>query len=171
MADEHRKALAWLADTPTEQFVEDRPTLAELLDAGLTEDEVVTALRNRPELPRDLLPGERQALVRILEHADFDGRDALLAQLPHTKVSRYCACGCATVDLEVTGDVPLATGARSPLPNEARVFASDGDEIGGVIVFLDNGKLSMLEVYSHFDPISPFPAGRALRVWGHSDPM
>jgi hypothetical protein len=37
------------------------------------------------------------------------------------------------------------------------VFDADGEEIGGIILFLDHGYLSSLEIYSWDDPVSPFP--------------
>jgi hypothetical protein len=96
-------------------------------------------------------------LMAILTHADFDGRDALVAQAHSARVNSYCGCGCATVGLEVDRATPPALQATSPIPNEAAVLDADGEEVGGIIVFLDDGYLCGLEIYSWDDPIAPFP--------------
>lgn len=96
--------------------------------------------------------------MALLGHAEFDGRDGLLEQIDTARVVGRCGCGCATVDLEVTGP-PVTEAVSSPLPNEANVIGPDGKEIGGVLVFVKNGKLSTLEVYSYTErPISPLPS-------------
>ena len=41
--------------------------------------------------------------------------------------------------------------------NDLTVLDANGEPIGGVIVFLDDGYLALLEVYSYDRPISPFP--------------
>ena len=52
-----------------------------------------------------------------------------------------------------------------PIPAEAVVLGNDGEPIGGVIVFLDRGYLSMLEVYAFGnDPIREWPPSDRLDV-------
>jgi hypothetical protein len=46
--------------------------------------------------------------------------------------------------------------ARSPVEVEGRVLDADAEDIGGLLLFLEEGLLSSLEVYSHFDPL-PLP--------------
>jgi hypothetical protein len=142
--------------------------------AGLTPDDIGEILDARPELPRPLLSEERATLMAILAHADFDGRDALVTQAETAQVNSYCGCGCATVGLEVDRTGSQAPDAPSPIPNTAHVFDADGEPIGGIIVFLDDGYLTKLEIYWYENPISPFPPlhrlillgeGVALKVW------
>ena len=117
-----------------------------------------------PEPPRELLPEERATLLALLSFADFDGRDALLEQAKGVRAVGECPCGCATVGLVVDPGAPTAGQTYRPIPNEAEVLDAEGENIGGVIVFADDGYLSGLEIYSYFDPINPFPPLDRLRL-------
>jgi hypothetical protein len=104
-------------------------------------------------------------LRALLDHADFDGRDALLAQIDDAQVVGHCPCGCATVDLKVSGQ-PTSHAGYGPIPNEADVLGADGGTIGGVLAFVKDGRLSMLEVYSFTDePINPLPPLSQLNIY------
>lgn len=92
---------------------------------------------------RPLSATERQILGAMLA-LDFPGAPELRAQVPSTVVSRRCNCGCPSVDLVVEGDVPLAA-VTSRVPVNAEV---DGVLGGGLIIFVDDGRLSGLEFYS-----------------------
>lgn len=138
-------------------------------EAGLTADDIAEILDARPELPRPLLPEERATLMALLAHADFDGRDALVAQADTALVNSYCGCECATVGLEVDPTTPRAFDAPSPIPNTAYVSDADGQPIGGIVVFLDDGYLSSLEIYWYENPISPFPPLDRLRLEGKGE--
>ena len=95
---------------------------------------------------RPLSETERQVLGAMLA-LDFPGAPELRAQVTSTVVSRHCDCGCPSVDLLVEGDVPLAA-VTSRVPVNAEV---DGVVGGGLIVFVDDGRLSGLEFYSAED--------------------
>jgi hypothetical protein len=157
-----------LAHTPTEELVERRAELqAAAQHAGLTPGEIEAVLNARPELPRPLLPIERETLLTILGYADFEGRDELLAQVDAAMVDGYVGCGCASVGLVVKPDAPRAPTAPSPVPNFARVFDAEGKEIGGILLFLLDGHLSFLEIYDYFEKshgISPFPPIDQLKI-------
>jgi hypothetical protein len=102
---------------------------------------------------RPLSETERQALVAMLA-LDFPGASELRAKVPSTVVSGHCNCGCPSVDLVVEGDVPLAA-VTSRVPVNAEVAGVVG---GGLIVFVDDGRLSGLEFYSAEDSTpSEFP--------------
>jgi hypothetical protein len=55
--------------------------------------------------PRPLDTQRRAVLVALLDRADFDGRDELLAQVDAAPVVGRCTCGCATVDLAEAADL------------------------------------------------------------------
>jgi hypothetical protein len=153
-----------LFETPPGELAAHRADLqAAAQSTGMTPDEIEEVLNSRADLPRQLLPAERDALLALLDQEDFPGRDDLVAQFRSARVVGYCGCGCATVHLAVDGDGPRAQQTRGPIPAEATVLDSDGEAIGGVLVFLDEGCLSLLEIYSHDDPISPFPPRKQLR--------
>jgi hypothetical protein len=110
-------------------------------------------------------PAEREVLRALLDYADFKARDALLAQIDDARVVGRCGCGCATVDLQVESP-PVVEALSSPLPNEANVIGTDGEEIGGVLVFVKDGRLSTLEVYSNTEePIDPLPPTSRLDIY------
>jgi hypothetical protein len=159
----HRRrdeAIEALTYTPTEELLERQAELkAAALDAGLTPKEIAQVLNTRPDLPRPLLPIERDTLLAILNHADFEGRDELISQVDAASVDGYCGCGCATVSLVVHSEARQAPTALHELPNSAQVLDAEGEEIGGIIVFLLDGYLSYLEIYDYLDPggISPLP--------------
>jgi hypothetical protein len=123
----------------------------------------------RLELP-PLLPEERDALLAILDHTDFAGRDALLAQARTAQVVRYCSCGCASVDLRVDRTLQAIANVSSPLPNEAWVLGPDDWPIGEIIVFLDDGYLARIEIVAG-EPISQFPPTDGLRTYSLNDPV
>ena len=148
-----------LTNTPTEEFLLRRGELGHsTFAAGLTVEEINAALAARPDLPRPLLPIERDTLRALLDCADFPGRDELVAQAESATVVGYCPCPCATIDLEV--DRTLPRGPDLPagtIPTEASVLDAAGETIGGIIVFVDEGYLSALEIFDYGEPISPLP--------------
>lgn len=102
---------------------------------------------------RPLSDSERQVLALMLS-TDFPGAAELRAQAETARVVRGCECGCPTVDLAVSEDAPLAA-VTSRTPINAIV---DGVVGGGLIVFVDEGRLSGLEYYAAVDPMpSEFP--------------
>jgi hypothetical protein len=158
------EALRALRDTPAAELVVRRVDLQDAAQReGLTPEEVEAVLNARPDLPRPLLPGERQTLLTVLRQADFPGRDALLAQADTATVVGYCGCGCASVHLAVADGLPAGAETSSPIPNEVTVMDADGEPIGGILVFLTDGYLSLLEVYDYGERISPFPPVEQLR--------
>jgi hypothetical protein len=154
------EAIEALTHTPTEELVERRAQLqAAAQDAGLSPNEIEAVLAARPDLPRPLLPIERDTLLAILGYADFEGRDELVAQVDLATVDGYCGCGCATVNLRVKPNAPRAQTALHTCPNVASVLDAKGEVIGGIIISLVDGYLSGLEIWDVLDPrgISPLP--------------
>jgi hypothetical protein len=95
---------------------------------------------------------------------DFPGVIELRCQATSVRVVGKCSCGCATVDLEVDKEQCPPSNAGRPIPAEATVLDESGNPIGGVIVFLDEGYLSLLEIFSFVDkPIDVFPPLDRLR--------
>ena len=102
---------------------------------------------------RPLSDAERQVLDLMLG-MDFPGAAELRVQAESARVVRGCDRGCPTVDLVVGDDVPLAV-VTSRTPVNAVVDDVTG---GGLIVFVDEGRLSCLEFYAAEDPMPPeFP--------------
>jgi hypothetical protein len=110
------------------------------------------------EVPERALTATELEVLTELLGMEFTGAQDLRSQLPHATVVGRCECGCATVDLHVDPQgAPPAPASKSPIPAEARVTDDRGGEIGGILVFLDHGYLSSLEIYSAADPIAAWP--------------
>ena len=159
-------AVQALLNTPAPELAARRAELQTAANrAGLGANEIGKVINSRPELPRPLLEEERATLLALLNYADFDGRDALLEQADSARANWLCGCGCATINLQVDPNAPSCGKTYRPIPNEAEVLDVDGENIGGVIVFADDGYLSNLEVYWYFEPISAFPPLDRLRLY------
>jgi hypothetical protein len=166
-SERRREAVELLTRTPIDELLARRRELQRAAqDAGLTPGEIRDTLNARPDLPRPLLPVERETLLALLRHADFEGRDELVAQVDSATVVGYCGCGCASVDLAVARVASRASVAPSVLPNSATVLDAAGDAIGGIVVFLEDGYLSYLEIYDWLEVpgISPLPPVERLRT-------
>lgn len=104
--------------------------------------------------PRPLEQNERALLDGFLS-LDFEGVQPLREQARVVQAAPGCTCGCGSLDLFVGGEVPPST-AKSPVPAEGVLLSDEGKDLGGLLLFLDSGRLSYLEVYSFVDPL-PLP--------------
>jgi hypothetical protein len=98
---------------------------------------------------------ERALLDALLGH-DFPGVRELREQAQHVMAKRGCECGCGTIDLVPDGTSVPRSGAANPVPVDGLVTSPDGVEAGGLILFVRDGMLQSLEVYSHGEPL-PLP--------------
>jgi len=112
--------------------------------------------------PRPLTADE-QAILDHLLSLDFEGVEQLRRQAADAAVVGRCDCGCPTIDIKTHGeplDVPLP-GRLSPV--EGRVVPVADEEIAGdVILFIDDGRLSYLELvwYTETPPTAWPPVER-----------
>lgn len=88
-----------------------------------------------------LTPRER-AVLDLLLGTDFPGAAALRAQARTAEVTGRCPCGCPTIDLAVDETVAEV---------ESRVAVDVDVADGGLILFVDEGRLSGLEYWSVAD--------------------
>ncbi len=109
---------------------------------------------------RPLTRNERALLDAFLRH-EFDGVKELRVQARQVTASPRCTCGCGTINLHVAGTAPNSSSSR-PVPAEGTVVGADGEPIGGLLLFVDDGGLAGLEVYSYDDPL-PMPALEQVR--------
>ncbi|WP_290056936.1 hypothetical protein [Amycolatopsis solani] len=89
---------------------------------------------------RPLAPDER-ATLDVLLARDFPGAAELRVQAATARVTGRCGCGCPTIDLAVDETTP-----RAALEESVAVEADAPD--GGLIVFVDEGRLSCLEYWT-----------------------
>jgi hypothetical protein len=119
----------------------------------------------RSDDPRPLTAGELELLEGFLAH-DFPGVAALRAQTRGLLAKRGCTCGCGTIDLiPVEHELPRSSGGN-PVEVSGDVLGADGEPIGGVVLWLADGLLSSLEVYSYDRPID-LPAVGSVLWQGH----
>ena len=96
------------------------------------------------------------AVLNALLAFDFPGVEELRAQVGSLEVRRDCPCGCGTLDLYPARHV-LISSAVNPVEVSGDILDADGTAMGGVILFVHDGLLSRLEVYSYGPPL-PIPA-------------
>lgn len=95
--------------------------------------------------------------VRLLEHL-LAGRPGLLAQLPHTTLGATCRCGCVCVDLEVDTAAVAPCRVAQDLAADASFPHEGTPDLGGCMVWVSEGYLSYLEVYSLGEgPVTDWP--------------
>ena len=112
--------------------------------------------------PRPLTATERALLDGLLAH-EFPGASVLREQLRTVTSTPGCTCGCGTLDLHVPGSAPTVA-AGGPAPVEGSIRSADGRPVGGVLLFVEDGRLARLDITSHGDPLPvPDPAGV---TWG-----
>jgi hypothetical protein len=103
--------------------------------------------------PGPLTTNERELLDGFLAH-DFPGVQALRVQVRAVSARNGCTCGCGTIDLILeVADFPHSESA-TPVPVEGRVLDMDGEDVGGLLLFLRGGMLASLEVDSVGEPLS-----------------
>jgi hypothetical protein len=109
----------------------------------------------RSEQPSPLTDEERALIDGFLQH-DFAGVPELREQASHMTARRGCECGCGTIELVPDGTSVPRSQAANPVPIDATVCDPNGAEVGGLILFVRDGMMQSLEIYSHTDPL-PFP--------------
>jgi hypothetical protein len=108
------------------------------------------------------LTADERSLLDALLAQNFPGVEALRLQAESVEAKRGCQCGCGTIALVVTRDQLPRSDASSPVPAEGEVFDSAGNGVGGLLLFLHDGFLASLEIYSNAEPL-PLPAPETVR--------
>ena len=108
--------------------------------------------------PRPLSRNEVSALEFVLS-IDDPRILPLRQQVGAARVVWECTCGCATVNFEIdrSRSTP-ASGLCSPVSEAYRRVPFDSDDACSLLLFLDDGWLSSLELVWYAEPIREFPA-------------
>lgn len=85
--------------------------------------------------PRPLTSVESMVLGMLLG-AEFPGADVLREQARSAVAIGRCDCGCPSVSLEVSAEVPAAGGFSSQLAPAEGVVSAAGQEGEGEIIFV-----------------------------------
>jgi hypothetical protein len=96
-----------------------------------------------PVDPRRLNPAEYRVMRHILLE-EFDGHEALLAQLDRAEVVGSWGPGSVSVDLRVP-DAAAAHGVSGPVPKRSLITDDNGELVGELILWVTEGVLSALE--------------------------
>jgi hypothetical protein len=121
-------------------------------------------------MPRALNADERSVLDFLLTR-EFPGRDELVVQARSVQTTGLsCTCGCPSFSLKPDLSLPPAP-VTDPRPTDAHGIDPAGTEIG-VLLFVDDGYLSDVEIYN-FDDRGfaglPDPAALKLSEWSERD--
>ena len=107
--------------------------------------------------PRPLTPAERMVLDLLLS-VEFAGVGELREQARSVVVTGGCDCGCPTVDLRVSSDVPAVAGFGSGLVPAEGVVSKAGQAVPEqIILFARDGRLSSLEYVWIEEPPQQWP--------------
>lgn len=98
---------------------------------------------------------ERALLNGFLGH-DCAGVQELRLQADHMVAKRGCKCGCGTIEFISDGATVPRCAAANPVPVDALV-RDTRDEVGGLILFVSDGMLQSMEIYSYAEPLPLSP--------------
>ncbi|MEU9202714.1 hypothetical protein [Streptomyces sp. NPDC048332] len=97
-----------------------------------------------PVAPRPLNSAERVVLEHILA-SDFTGSSELRIQIAQAEVVATWAPGSVSIDMRVLEPVRRATLATGLVPVDAQVLDKQGQYIGELLVWVEDGALAGLE--------------------------
>lgn len=110
---------------------------------------------------RPTTQAERQLLVDMLSRHE-DG-EALLEQLDLARVVSSCRCGCGSLGFVFPERRQGSAPPARLFPVEGTVVDDEGERIGGLILFLRDGRLHDLEVTSFETQPLPLPEASHVR--------
>lgn len=116
-----------------------------------------TALGAIPDsAPWRAITASEAVLLAAAVDGDWEGAEELRSQLPGLLARSGCSCGCGSIELRPRQGRAART-ASGPTPREGTVLDETGEVVGGLLLFLRNGFLQSLEVFSYGAPL-PMPA-------------
>lgn len=107
---------------------------------------------DRMDLESRSLGRDERAVLDLLLSIDFDGVARLREQASSALVAGKCDCGCPSIELTVSEEVPRAAMPHRLAPVEGVVAPTADGPAGEVILFVDDGRLSYLEYVHYSDP-------------------
>jgi hypothetical protein len=114
------------------------------------------------------LDADELAVLDFLLQADAPGAAQLREQVAGARVVGACECGCPSVELEAPAAAPPAALPDGVYPVEAEVVPAGDEPAGGVMLFIERGRLSYLEHYWHDSVPTAWPRLEELRRVGSS---
>lgn len=118
--------------------------------SGACRDPTTPIARHAERMNGRLLNDNERALVTALLDGEPEAGRDLRLHLNSVRVRSGCNCGCGSLDF-VYPDATTAEVDLTPphlFPVEAAVLDEKGDPAGGVLLFVRDGRLDNLDVYS-----------------------
>jgi hypothetical protein len=116
-----------------------------------------------PGETRELTTAERDLLGAMLDVESLEDAQSLRLQAASTRAAASCACGCGSIYL-AANDARQAFDMVSLPVVEGDVVGDDGQVVGGLLLFVRDGRLHNLEVYSVTDDPLPLPLPERARL-------
>lgn len=117
-----------------------------------------------PDLTTRPLAPEELGVLNVLLGHNFPGVEELRVQAQRLLARKGCKCGCGTIHLLPQGSAMRASRVKNAVPVEGAVQNEAGESVGGVLLFVHDGYLAELEVYSFYDAPLPMPDPSRVRV-------
>lgn len=114
------------------------------------------------------LHGDELAILNFLFEPDEPGAAELREQVVGARVVGGCDCPCPSVELEAPAAAPAAALPNGLYPVEAEVVPVADEPAGGVMLFIERGRLSYLEYYWYDNAPTAWPRLEELRRVGGS---
>jgi hypothetical protein len=97
---------------------------------------------------RPLLENEKILLLWLLQNGPIRAQ-SYIPQVEWVVVTGECNCGCPTIDLQING-TPINDESKHRVLVDGEGKSPEGIQIG-LIVFVDGGRLTSLELYNYGD--------------------
>ena len=127
---------------------------------------MMTGIRHAEVFPRPPTPREAEILDFMLG-VDDPRVEPLRQQRQSVVVTGLCGCGCASIHLEVDRERhgPAAICRQPIAADVSPTIAADAERtnVCGLLLFLDEGWLSLLEICWVETPAAEFPPATAFR--------
>jgi hypothetical protein len=98
---------------------------------------------------RPLTQEEEKLLRWALEHGSNEAR-SYLPQIEGMRAKRSCSCGCPSITLAVSNDVPAVAAGRERIVFDLSGRTAEGASVG-LLILQDEGKLTEMEIYPYGD--------------------
>lgn len=116
-----------------------------------------------PQTANRPLTGAERELVRVMLERGTPEAKSFLDQVELAEVTPWqCPCGCASFNLQLQGHPPAPPGVHIL----GEFLFGEEDELSGIFVFCNDGRLSGVEVYGLAgDAPKVLPKPESLRPW------
>ncbi len=129
---------------------------------------IVRGMDDEPDDPGSPFPrpltGREAEILEFMLSAAFPGNEVLREQASSALVLEQCTCGCATIDLGLEADAPVAPEIQGAPLIQTRARDMDEHPVA-LMLFVRDGRLSSLEIvwYDESQMTGEFPAPE---FWG-----